>query len=50
MKTINIVLTDEQLKILQKNVYMIISNAISQARKDAALEKRFIKKKMLVNI
>lgn len=45
MSTINIVLTDEQLNTLQQNIYSTISNAISQARKDSALEKRYLRKK-----
>lgn len=45
MNTIQIVLTDEQLDTLQQNVYVTVSNAISQARKDTALEKRYLRKK-----
>lgn len=45
MNTIHIVLTDEQLDTLQHNIYKTVSEAIAQARRDAALEKRYLRKK-----
>ncbi len=43
--TVSIILDDEQLGNLKQSVYKMVSEAVGQVKKEAGLEKRFLRKK-----